>query len=44
MDFFIVATVNFKILFVLTIINHATRKIEHFSVTSNPNLYWEKSK
>lgn len=42
MDYFTVPTINFKIIFVLIIINHATRKIEHFGVTTNPNLYWVK--
>lgn len=42
MDFFVVPTLNFKMLYVLIIINHHSRKIEHFGVTSNPNLEWVK--
>ncbi len=39
-DFFTVPTLFFKILYVLVIINHGTRKIEHFAVTTNPNVFW----
>lgn len=42
MDYFVVPTLWFKILYVLIIINHESRKIEHFAVTSNPNLDWVK--
>lgn len=42
MDFFTVPTLTFKILYVLIIINHNTRKIEHFGVTCNPNTIWLK--
>ncbi|MGM0411286.1 MAG: transposase, partial [Bacillota bacterium] len=42
MDFFVVPTLKFKILYVFIIINHHSRKIEHFGVTSNPNLRWVK--
>ncbi|ABO51528.1 Integrase, catalytic region [Desulforamulus reducens MI-1] len=42
MDFFTVPTLLFKVLYVLIIINHGTRKIEHFAVTCNPNLKWLK--
>lgn len=34
------STLFFKILYVLVIINHGTRKIEHFAVTTNPNVFW----
>jgi hypothetical protein len=37
MDFFVVPTLYFKLLFVLVIISHDRRKIEHFAVTSNPS-------
>lgn len=40
MDFFTVPTLFFKTLFGLVIINHGTRKIEHFAVTTNPNAGW----
>lgn len=42
MDFFVVPTLTFKLLYVLIVINHDTRKIEHFGVTSNPNTIWLK--
>lgn len=42
MDYFVVPTLFFKMLYVLIIINHASRKIEHFAVTTNPNLDWVK--
>lgn len=42
MDFFTVPTLTFKILYVLIIINHGTRKIEHFAVTMNPHTDWLK--
>lgn len=42
MDFFTVPTLRFKILYVLVIINHGARKIEHFAVTANPNVNWLK--
>ena len=37
MDFFVVPTLCFKVLYVLIIISHDRRKIEHFVVTSNPS-------
>lgn len=40
MDFFVVPTINFKILFVLLIISHDRRKIEHFAVTTSPSSVW----
>lgn len=42
MDYLVVPTLKFNILYVLIIINHASRKIEHFAVTTNPNLEWLK--
>lgn len=41
-DFFTVPTLTFKIIYVLVIINHGTRKVEHFAVTSNTNVFWLK--
>jgi len=41
-DFATVPTLFFKVLYVLIIINHGTRKIEHFAVTTNPNVEWLK--
>ena len=39
-DFFTASTINFKILYVVIIINHARREIEHFAVTENPTAAW----
>jgi len=40
MDFCVVPSITFKILYVLIIISHDTRRIEHFAVTSNPSTAW----
>ena len=40
MDFFTIPTINFKILYVLLIIEHHRRRILHFNVASNPNSSW----
>jgi putative transposase len=40
MDFFIVPTINFTILFVFFIIDHSRRKIIHFNVTNHPSAQW----
>jgi len=40
MDFFVVPTLYFKVLYVLVIISHDRRKIEYFAVTSNPSSAW----
>jgi len=40
MDFFIVPTVRFNILFVFFIIDHNRRKIVHFNVTDHPFAEW----
>jgi transposase InsO family protein len=42
MDYLVVPTLKFQFLYVLIIINHATRKIENFSITANPNMNWLK--
>lgn len=39
-DFFTVATVNFKIVYVLVFLEHSRRKIIHFNITSNPTSLW----
>jgi transposase InsO family protein len=39
-DFFIVPTVAFNLLFVLVILCHNRRKVVHFNVTSNPTAQW----
>jgi putative transposase len=40
MDFFIVPTINFNIIFVFFIIDHKRRIIRHFNVTSHPSAQW----
>lgn len=40
MDFFVVPTINFNILFVFFIIDHSRRKIVHFNVTNSPSALW----
>jgi len=40
MDLFIVPTVNFTIIYVFFIIEHARRKILHFNVTEHPTAQW----
>ena len=42
MDFFTVPTLFFRTLYVLVIINHGSRKLEHFAVTTNPTAAWTK--
>lgn len=41
-DFFTIPTLTFKVLYVLIIIDHKSRKIVHFAVTKNPNMFWLK--
>ena len=40
MDFAVVPTLTFKIFYVLVIISHGRRKIEHFAVTEHPTAQW----
>ena len=40
MDFFIVPTINFNILFVFFIIDHKRRIIRYFNVTRHPSAQW----
>jgi len=40
MDFFVIPTLTFKVLYVLIIISHNRRKIEHFASTLNPSSVW----
>lgn len=42
MDFLVKPTIFFNVLYVLVIINHSTRKIEHIAVTTNPDSAWVK--
>ena len=39
-DFFVVPTVYFKVLFVFFVLAHARRRIMHFSVTEHPTAQW----
>ena len=40
MDFFVVPTITFNILYVLIIIHHKRRRLVHFNVTANPTAMW----
>lgn len=39
-DFFTIPTIRFEVLYILIIIEHSSRKIIHFAVTKNPNMFW----
>ena len=39
-DFFIVPTIRFKLLFVMVVLAHSRRKVLHFNVTENPTAQW----
>ena len=39
-DFLVVPTVTFKILFVLVVLSHDRRRVVHFGVTPNPTAEW----
>jgi transposase InsO family protein len=39
-DFFVVPTMTFKVLFVFVILSHERRRLLHFNVTSNPTAEW----
>jgi hypothetical protein len=40
MDFFIVPTVRFQLLYVWFVIDHGRRRILHFNVTQSPTAGW----
>jgi transposase InsO family protein len=40
MDFFVVPTVHFQLLYVWFVIDHGRRRILHFNVTTNPTAQW----
>ena len=40
MDFFVVPTATFGLLYVLVIMNHARRKVVHFHITDSPTAAW----
>ncbi len=39
-DFLIVPTIRFKLLYVLIVLAHSRRKVLHFNVTENPTALW----
>lgn len=39
-DFLIVPTIRFKLLYVLIVLAHARRKVLHFNITANPTAQW----
>ncbi len=39
-DFFIVSTATFRVLFVMLILSHDRRRVLHFDVTANPTAAW----
>ena len=40
MDFFIVPTVTFRLLYVLVVMAHERRRIIHFNITDSPTAFW----
>ena len=40
MDFFVVPTATFRLLYVLVVINHERRKVVHFNITASPTAAW----
>jgi putative transposase len=40
MDFFVVPTVGFRLLYVWFVIDHGRRRILHFNVSANPTAQW----
>ena len=40
MDFFVVPTVTFRLLYVLIVITHERRKVVHFNITEAPTAAW----
>jgi len=39
-DFLVVPTIGFRLLFVFVILSHARRRVVHFNVTENPTAEW----
>jgi len=39
-DFLVVPTIRFQLLFVFVILSHARRRVVHFNVTANPTAEW----
>ena len=42
LDFFVVPTLTFRILFVLVILSHDRRRVLHFNVTAHPTAEWTR--
>ena len=40
MDFFVVPTATFRLLYVLVVMNHEQRKVVHFNITDSPTAAW----
>jgi len=40
MDFFVVPTATFRVLFVLVVLAHHRRRLVHFNVTASPTAVW----
>jgi hypothetical protein len=39
-DFFTVATISFRVLYVFLVLDHDRRRIVHFNVTTHPTAAW----
>jgi transposase InsO family protein len=39
-DFFTVATITFRVLYVFLVLRHDRRRLVHFNVTANPTAHW----
>jgi hypothetical protein len=39
-DFFLVPTATFRLLFVFVVLSHARRRVLHFQVTEHPSQEW----
>ena len=40
MDFFVVPTLTFRLLYVFIVLNHERREVVHFGVTQHPTMLW----
>jgi hypothetical protein len=40
MDFFVVPTMTFRLLYVWFVIEHRRRRVVHFNVTDHPHAMW----
>lgn len=40
MDFFVVVTATFRLLYVLVVVSHERRRVVHFNVTASPSAAW----